>query len=142
MATIIVSRGRNVMQGRAFSTADGFAAIQSLSVDDYNGAGNAFQDSDEDLDRAGALTIPNFFAVNFDATPVLNTSTNEVTVEATVPAASGNFTHRRIGHHNATAGSVTRSSNTLVSGIDGQSIGKTADFDALYRDVYDLTDAS
>lgn len=139
MATIIVSRGRNVILGRAYNTAEAYAAIQSLSIDDQ---ASGFLDTDEDLDRGGGLTVANSFVVNFNATPTLNTSTNQVTSEATIPAVNGNFTIRRIAHHNAAAGSVSTSSNTLVSGVDGQSITKTSDFAVLFRKVTTLTDAS
>lgn len=139
MATIIVSRGRNVIVGRAYNTAEAYNPIQSLSVDDQS---SGFLDTDEDLDRAGGLTVANSYVVDFDSTPTLNTSTNQVTSVATVPAGQGNFTIRRIAHHNAAAASVTVSSNTLVSGVDGFSFTKTSDFSALFRKVTTQTDAS
>lgn len=123
MASRIVNRGLQVIAGRASSTADGFAAIQSMAVDDDS---NAFGQTDDSLDDAGGGAPANVAAKNFDATPTRSAQT--VTHTSTYGTGEGNFTIRRISLHNALEGSVSGTSVTLVGGIDGQSITKTSNF--------------
>lgn len=121
MASRIVNRGLQVIGGRASSTADAFAAIASMSVDDST---VAFAAGDTALNSGGAVT--NEADLDFDATPTRSNQT--VSHTATFGTGAANFTIRRIALHNAAAASVSTSSTTLVAGIDGQSLAKTSDF--------------
>lgn len=98
--------------------------IQTLSIDDQ---ASAFINTDLSLNRSGGLTVTN----EFDQALNTNTragSTQIVSHSTTIPTGSGNFTIRRIALHDDTATNVTTSSETLVAGIDGQSLTKTSDF--------------
>lgn len=98
--------------------------IQTMSVDDQ---ASAFLVTDLDLDRSGGLTVSN----SFDQALITNTragSTEIVSHVTTIPTGSGNFTIRRVALHDDTAANVTVSSDTIVAGIDGQSLAKTSDF--------------
>lgn len=118
MATLVFTRGIQVMVGRLSSTADGFAALQSVSVDDSSTALSAGTTS---------LGSPTNLAVrNFDATPTRSNMT--VTHEVTFPTTEANFTIRRIVIHNAAAASVNGTSTTACMGIDSQQLTKTSDF--------------
>lgn len=121
MPALIVNRGLQVIGGRASATADAFGSIQAMSVDDSAGAFAAGHNS---LDGAGA--VGNEFDADFDATPTR--SGQQISHVMTIPSGSGNFVIRRVALHNAPAASVSASSVSLVAGIDGQSITKTADF--------------
>lgn len=121
MASRIVNRGLQVIGGRASNTADAFAVIASMSVDDST---VAFVAGDTALNSGGAVT--NEADLDFDATPTRSNQT--VSHTATFGTGTANFTIRRIALHNAAAASVTTSSTTLVAGIDGQALAKTADF--------------
>lgn len=135
MAAKIVDRGLQVLVGRASNTADSFDEIQTLSVDDSS---VAFAAGDTALDDGGAVS--NQYDLVFDATP---TRTDETTTHvATIPVGSGNFTIRRVSLHNAASGSVSTSSDTLIAGIDGQSLTKTSDFTMEFTITITLTDNS
>jgi hypothetical protein len=121
MASLIVNRGLQVIGGRASNTADAFLEIDSMSVDDSS---TAFAAGDTALNSGGAVT--NEADRDFDATPTRSSQTVSHTV--TFGTGEANFTIRRIALHNAAAASVSTSSVTLVAGIDGQSLAKTADF--------------
>lgn len=130
MAAIFVTNGLQRVGVQASQATSGsgptYSAtrhIQTLSIDDQV---SAFLVTDTDLNRAGALTVTNEFDLAFDAAPTR--SGQVVTHVATIPAGSGNFTIRRIAMHDDTAANVSTSSDTLVCGIDGQSLLKTADF--------------
>lgn len=118
MASIIVNRGLQTIVGRASGTADGFAAWQSISVDDSATALTA-----------GTTTLGspvNVETNDFDATPTRSAQT--VTHLVTFTTAEANFEIKRIVIHNAAAASVTGASTTVVAGVDGQSITKTSGF--------------
>lgn len=121
----VVNRGLQVTGGRAFNTADAFAAVQALSIDDATGN---FEAAHTAINGTGgtARTITNSFAQNFDATPTRSNQT--ISCVTTIPTGSGNFTIKGVALHNITAGSVTTSSVTLFAGIAGQSITKTSSF--------------
>ena len=123
MASIIVDRGLNVIAGRASETADGFAAIESMAVDDDSAA---FSAGDDSLDDAGGGAPANVATSNFDQTPTRTGQT--VSHAATFGTGAANFTIRRVSLHNDVAANVSGTSVTLVGGIDGQSITKTSDF--------------
>lgn len=118
----VVNRGLQITGGRTFSTADAFAAVQSMSVDD-NASNFAAADTALNTSR-GAIT--NVFAQNFDATPTRSSQT--ISMTTTIATGNGNFTIKGIALHNATAASVSASSTTLFAGIAGQSITKTSSF--------------
>lgn len=118
MASIIVNRGLQVIGGRASATADSFQAVQTMAVDDSTTSFSAANTS------LGSPT--NVVAKGFDVTPTRSAQT--ITHSSSFTTAEANFTIRRISLHNAASGSVTGSSTTLFSGIDGQSIAKTSDF--------------
>lgn len=132
MASKIVNRGLQVTGGRLSSTADAFAALQSMAVDDSSTAFIASHTT---------LLSPTNLAVNaFDATPTRSAQT--VTHLCTFTTAQANFTIRRISLHNAAFGSVTGASVTLYGGVDGQSITKTSDFSVTFTLRISQTDAS
>lgn len=126
MAAIVVSQGRDRTAINTSHTTswDSARYVRTMSIDDQS---SGFLDTDQDLDRAGGLTVSNEYDAAFDATPS-DPSGNAVSHVMTVPTGSGNFTIRRIALHDDTAGNVTVSSNTLHSGVDGQSWTKTSDF--------------
>jgi hypothetical protein len=135
MAAIIFNRGLQVIGGRASNTADAFAALQSISVDDSS---TAFAATDTALNSGGAVT--NEADVDFDSTPTRSSQT--VTHLGTFGTGVANFTIRRVAIHNAAAASVTTSSTSLVAGIDGQSLTKTSDFSMTFTMSIEYTDAS
>lgn len=98
--------------------------IQTMSVDDQ---ASAFLASDQDLDRAGGLTVANAFDKVLDSTPT-EAAPAVITHICTFATGEANFTIKRIALHDDTAANVTTSSNTLVAGVDGQSLTKTSDF--------------
>lgn len=121
----VVNRGLQITGGRAFSTADAFAAVQALGIDDATGN---FEAAHTAINGAGgtARAITNSYFQNFDATPTRSAQT--VSMTTTIPTGSGNFTVKGISLHNLTAGSCTTSSTSLFAGIAGQSITKTSSF--------------
>lgn len=121
MGSLIVNRGLQVIGGRASDTADGFAVIASLSVDDSDAA---FSAGDTTLNSSGLVT--NETTLDFDTTPTRVNQT--VSHSATFDERVANFTIKRIALHNAAADIVSQSSDTLVAGIDGQSLTKSVDF--------------
>lgn len=132
MASIIVNRGLQVIAGRASSTSDSFAAVQSMAVDD---SATSFLATDTSLGSPS-----NVAAKAFDSTP--SRSSQTVTHVATFATTDANFTVRRISLHNEVAGSVTGASTTLFSGIDSQSITKTSDFSMTITININYTDNS
>ncbi len=132
MATIVVNRGLQVAVGRLSSTADSFAALQSMAVDDRS---TAFVATDTSLGSPA-----NVAAKAFDATPTRSAQT--VTHETTFATTEANFTIRRISLHNAAAGSVNGTSTTLCMGVDGQSLTKTSDFSVKFILRVTTTDQS
>lgn len=130
MSSITVNRGLQrigvqASQATAVSGPTYGAArhIQTMSVDD---SAVAFDAADTALNTGGAVT--NEFDAAFDAQPTRAAGTQTVSHTMTIPQGSGNFTIRRIAFHDDTPGNVSTSSTTLVAGIDGQSITKTAAF--------------
>lgn len=118
----VVNRGLQITGGRTFNTADAFAAVQSMSVDD-NASNFAAADTALNTSR-GAIT--NVFAQNFDATPTRSNQT--ISMTTTLATGNANFTIKGVALHNITSASVTASSTTLFAGIAGQSITKTSSF--------------
>lgn len=124
MAAIVVNRGLLRIGAQASQSTPTYGAarhIQTLAIDDSS---NAFAAGDTALNSGGAVS--NEFDVVFDTTPTESGQT--ITHTATIVTGSGNFTIRRVSLHDDTAANVTTSSTTLVGGIDGQSLTKTADF--------------
>lgn len=121
----IVNRGLAVTGGRTFNTADAFAAVQCIGVDnqsaDYEAAHTAINGT-----GGTARTITNSHFEDFDATPTRSNQT--ITCVTTLETGDANFTIGSISLHNAPAGSCSASSTTLFAGIDGQSITKTSSF--------------
>lgn len=99
--------------------------IQTGSIDNCSAGSPAFLSTDVDLDRAGTLTVSSMFD---QALSTPTRSGQVVTHTWTVATGSGNFTITRIALHDDTTTNVTTSSDTLVCGIDGQSLTKTSDF--------------
>lgn len=137
--TGFMNRGLQILLGIAFATADAFATIQSMAVDD-NASNFAATDTAANTSR-GAVT--NIVGVNFSPTPTRSNQT--VTFIATYPASgTGNFngnTIKGISIHNVTGTSVTASSASLVAGIAvNQSIAKTSSFAIAITGTATLTD--
>lgn len=130
MASIVVNNGLQRMAVQTSQATSGAGPtynasrhVQTMAVDDQS---SAFLSTDVDLNRAGGLTVTNEYDSAFDATPTRSGQTT--THIMTIPTGSGNFTIRRISLHDDAAANVTTASDTLVAGIDGQSLTKTADF--------------
>jgi hypothetical protein len=132
MASIIVNRGLQVTGGILSGTADAFAALQSLAVDDDT---DAFGSTDTTLGSPASVAV-----VAFDSTPTRSGQT--VTHLGTFAVGAANFTIKRISLHNAASGSVSGSSTTLYGGIDGQSLTKTSDFTITFTIRITQTNAS
>lgn len=95
--------------------------IQDMSWDDSSVALAA---TDTALNDGGA--VANQYDQAFDASPSRTAQT--ILHSSTIPTGQGNFTIRRLTLHDDTAGNVSASSDTLVSGVDGQAFAKTSDF--------------
>lgn len=139
MASLVVNNGlqrigvqasQASISGGSGPTYSASRQIQVMSVDDQS---SAFLSTDYDLDRNGGLTVSN----EFDQ--VLTTPTRAggslgaagfatVSHSTVIPTGSGNFTIRRLALHDDNATNVTTSSDTLVAGVDGQTLAKTSDF--------------
>lgn len=120
MASLIVNQGLQFIGELAsFVTPPG--RIQTMSVDDATGA---FAAANTKLNDAAGFTQE--FDAAFDSNPTRSGQT--ITHVMTVPTGSGNFTIRRIALHNASAATVDGTTATLVGGVDGQALTKTADF--------------
>lgn len=137
--TGFMNRGLQVLLGVAFATADSFATIQSMSVDD-NASNFAAADTALNTSRGA---VSNMVAVNFSPTPTRSSQT--VTFISTFPASgTGNFngnTIKGIAIHNLTGASVTASTTSLVAGIAvNQSIAKTSSFALAITGTATLTD--
>ena len=125
MAAIVVTRGKLRIGQQASESTNYNAArnIQAMSVDDSS---VAFAAADLALNTGGA--VANEYFKDFDATPT-ETAPAVITHVMTVPTGSGNFTIRRIAlHDQPTALPLLDSTQSLVAGIDGQSLTKTSDF--------------
>lgn len=123
MAALVFTQGLQRIADTASHTA-GYASarfIQTMSVDDSS---TAFAAGNTALNSGGA--VANEFDQAFDATPTRSGQT--VSHVMTIPLASAIFTIRRIALHDDTAATVLSSTSTIVCGIDGQSLTKTADF--------------
>lgn len=123
MATLIVNRGLLRIGQQASESTNYNAArnIQTLAVDDATGA---FAAANTKLNDGAGFT--QLFDQAFTATP---TESGQTIIHSTIiGTGDGNFTIRRISLHDDTAANVTASSTTLVMGVDGQAIVKTADF--------------
>lgn len=123
MAARTVDQGLQRIADTASQTA-GFASarfIRTLSLDDGT---VAFAAGHTNLESGGAVT--NEYDRAFDGTPTR--SGLIVSHVTTIPAADALFTIKRVALHDDTVANVTKTSTTLVAGIDGQSILKTADF--------------
>lgn len=144
MASIVVNNGLQRIGVQASQATSGAGPtynasrhIQTMSVDDQS---SAFLATDVDLDRAGGLTVTNEYDAAFDSAPTRANQT--ITHRMTIPVGSGNFTIRRIALHDDTAANVTTASDTLVAGIDGQSLAKTSDFTIEFTVNITYSDAS
>jgi hypothetical protein len=137
MAAKIVNRGllRIGQQSSQSTNYNAARHIQTLSVDD----GDAdFEAGHTALNSGGAVV--NEYDQALDSVPTESGQT--ITHISTIPTGQGNFVIKRIALHDDTAGNVSTSSATLVGGIDGQSMTKTADFSAAYTVNITYADAS
>lgn len=128
MASIVVNQGLQRIGDTASQTA-GYAAarfIRTMSVD--IGATLAFAAAHTKLNDSsdvGATVNTHYFDQAL-STPTRSAQT--VSHFTTIGTTDGNFTIKRIALHDDTAANVTNSSTTLVCGVDGQTLAKTADF--------------
>lgn len=135
MAALLTDQGRQRLLVQASQATCGsgptYSAArqwgQTLAVDD-NATG--FAAGHTNLLSAGSIT--NEFDVVLDFTPTRGAGVAVNTYTATVPAGSGNFTHKRASWHDDTPTNVTTSSTTLNGGVDGLSLAKTVDFSMQY----------
>lgn len=127
MANLVVRQGlvRIALNG---SQATGYSSsryVRTLAIDDSS---NAFAAADTAANTGGAVT--NFFDVALSSAVQATTTFTNDTIRhtATIPAASGAMTIRRISLHDDTTANTTSSSTTLIAGIDGQSLVKNTTF--------------
>lgn len=123
MASRTVTAGLQRWIKQMFQTT-GYSAVRHVQTLSVDGSAFAFAAGDTALNSGGGVLDE--FDVAFNVTPTFSGSV--VTMSAIIPAASGNFTIRRIAVHDDTAANVSISSATLVAGIDAQSLTKTSDF--------------
>ncbi len=137
MAAKLVTRGLlRIGQQASQSTNYNVARyIRTLSIDDGT---VAFIAGHTALNSGGA--VANEYDQAFDSTPTESGTT--ITHLCTIPSGQGNFTIKRVALHDDTAANVTTSSTTLVGGIDGQSLTKTADFSLAITVKLTYADAS
>ena len=132
----VVNRGLQITGGLTWNTADAFAVVQSISIDDSSAN---FLATDTALNSSRAPTVVS--AVSFDSVPTRTAQT--ITAQSTFGTGLFNgHTVGGIGVHNIAGGSVTLSSNTLFAGIAGQSIAKTNQFSLTVIVACLYTDAS
>lgn len=128
MASLVVNNGLQRIGVQASQATSGagptYSAVRQIQVMAFDDNASAFAAAHTNLLSAGS--IANEYDGAFDAAPTRTGQT--ITHTHTVPTGSGNFIIRRISLHDDTATNVTTSSTTLVSGVDGQSLTKTADF--------------
>lgn len=132
----IVNRGLQVTGGITFATADGFAAVQTMAVD--NDTTHAWAATDTAINTS--RTAASFAAQAFDATPTRSGQT--ISMTTTFGTGTANFTIGGISLHNAAAGSVSLVSVTLYGGISQQSIQKTVSFSLAITIKVTFTDNS
>jgi len=137
MASIITDRGLQVIGATASGTGEANTdrPIDSMSVDDQ---GTGFSSGDTSLDDAG--TVSNHAVNNFDSAP--SRSGQTISHEATFGDGEANFEITRIALHNDTEGNVSEATDTLVGGVDGQSLNKTSDFSMTFTLDIQYTDNS
>lgn len=125
MASLIPNQGLNVIAGRTSNTSDGFAAVQSMSVDDGTNVLAASSTTAQSAPSGGTAPTSNFVVKAIDSVTRSNQTVSHV---ATFGTADANFTIRRVLLHFAGSGSVSVSSATVFGGVDGQALQKTASF--------------
>lgn len=123
MSALVVNNGLQRI-GIQASEAVGYDAARNIQTMAWDDSSNALTATDTALDDGGAVS--NEFDQVFDATPTVTSQTIGHT--STIGTGDGNFTIRRITLHDDTAANVSTSSDTLVSGVDGQAFTKTSDF--------------
>lgn len=134
--TGVVNRGLQVLLGVPFGTADGFANIQSIAVDD-NASNFAAADTALNTSRG---TVTNVLGKSFASTPTRSAQTVTFTSTLATTDFNGN-TVKGISLHNITGASVTASSTSLVAAIAvNQSIAKNSNFSLQITGTITLTD--
>lgn len=127
MASRVVDNGLQRIAVQASQVTAGtpaYSATRHIQVMSWDDGTVAFAAGHTALNSGGAVT--NEYDKVFDSVPTRSSQT--VTHLSTIPLGSGLFTIKRIALHDDTEANVTTSSTTLVAGIDGQSLTKTADF--------------
>lgn len=129
MAALVVNNGLQRIGVQASQATSGagptYSAVRHIQTMSVDNQASAFVATDADLDRAGGLSVTSMF----DQALSTPTRTGQTIAHSTViPLGSGNFAIARLALHDDTAANVTVSSDTLVAGVDGQSLTKTADF--------------
>lgn len=117
----IVNRGLQVTGGRTWNTADAFAEVDGILID--NSATN-YEAAHTAANGAGgtARTITSSHAQAFDAAPARTNQTISATI--TVAPANAVFTWKSISVHTSTT--PTTSSTTLFAGLLTGDIAKSA----------------
>ncbi len=138
MAKKIVNRGllRFGQQSSQSTNYNVARFIRTMSVDDGT---VAFASTHTALNSGGAIS--NAYDQALDSTPT-ESGTATITHVCTFGTGVANFTIKRLTLHDDTAANVTTSSTTLVCGIDGQTLTKTADFSLAVTITLTFTDVS
>lgn len=127
MVSRVLNRGL-VRIGAQASQSTSYNVARHVQVGSVDDSAVAFAQTDTALNTGGAVT--NMFDQVFGATPTESGQT--ITHTWTIATGNANFTHRRVALHDDTTTNVTTASATLVAGIDGFSLTKTADFTVTY----------
>jgi hypothetical protein len=131
---IVVNRGLQVLIGRAFDTADSFAKIQSVSIDDGT---TAFGATDTALDDGGAIS--NAAYADFTSTP---TRSGQVVSWSALFIQSVSLTVKRIALNNIAAASMSTSADGLIAGTAGRNLVKDNDFELQINGTWTETNNS
>lgn len=123
MAALVTNFGKQRI-GIYFFHATGYNVNRYAQTMAWDNGASGFAAGHDQLNDAA--TPSSEYDQAFDATPTIAAQT--VTAQSTIPTGQGNFTITRISIHDDAAANVSVSSTTLVSGVDGQSLGKTSDF--------------
>lgn len=123
----MMQRGR-LRAGQQMYESTNYDAARNVQVMSVDIGTTVFAAAHTKLNDSADVTesAASYFDKVFDGVPTESVAT--ITTVCTLTTAEGNIVIKRIAQHDNTAANVTASSVSLVAGIDGQTLGKTADF--------------
>lgn len=127
MASLVVQRGR-LRAGQQMYQSTNYGATRHVQVMSVDIGATVFATGHTKLNDSADVTesAASYFDKAFDGVPTESVAT--ITSVCTLATGEGNIVIKRIAQHDNTAANVSASSVSLVAGIDGQTLGKTADF--------------